>query len=101
MNCTAVLRNSLRSPQRRVSSAIIRERAAAAWPEWQRIAAAGPLAGFAKHLFRDEAAFLAALQQPWSNGPVEGQVHRLKLIMRSMYGRASFDLLCLRVFHAA
>jgi len=51
---------------------IIRERDAAAWPEWQQSAAAGSLAGFAKHLRRDEAAFLAALQQPWSNGPVEG-----------------------------
>jgi len=80
---------------------IIRERDAAAWPEWQRNAAAGPLAGFARHLSQDEAAFLAALQQPWSNGPVEGHVHRLKLIKRSMYGRASFDLLRLRVLLAA
>src|ERR1700687_4372475 len=36
-----------------------------------------------------------------SNGPVEGQVHRLKLIKRQMYGRASFDLLRLRVLHKA
>ncbi len=80
---------------------IIRERDAAAWTEWRRNAVTGPLAGFAKHLAPDEAAFLAALQQPWSNGPVEGHVHRLKLIKRSMYGRASFDLLRLRVLHAA
>ncbi len=80
---------------------IIRERDAVAWPDWQRNAAAGPLAGFAKHLCRDEAAFLAALQHLWSNGPVEGQVHRLKLIKRSMYGRAGFDRLRLRVLHAA
>lgn len=80
---------------------MIRERDIAAWPEWQQTAAAGPLAGFAKHLCRDQAAFLAALEQPWSNGPVEGQVHRLKLIKRSMYGRASFDLLRLRVLHSA
>lgn len=32
---------------------------------------------------------------------VEGQIHRLKLIKRQMYGRASFDLLRLRVLHAA
>lgn len=37
------------------------------------------------------------MQTPWSNGQVEGQVHRLKLIKRQMYGRASFDLLGLRV----
>jgi transposase len=59
------------------------------------------LANFAKHLCRDEAAFLAALKQPWSNGPVEGQTHRLKLIKRSMYGRAKFDLLRLRVVAVA
>ena len=41
-----------------------------------------------------------ALQHPWSNGPVEGHVHRLKLIKRSMYGRAKFDLLRLRVVNA-
>ena len=59
------------------------------------------LAEFAKGLCRDEGAFMAALQQPWSNGQVEGQNHRLKLIKRSMYGRAKFDLLRLRVVTAA
>ena len=42
-------------------------------------------------------AVLAALSLPWSNGQVEGQVNRLKLIKRQMYGRAKFDLLRLRV----
>ncbi len=50
-------------------------------------------------LTRDRDAVEAALHLPWSNGPVEGQVHRLKLIKRQMYGRASFDLLRLRVLH--
>ena len=59
------------------------------------------LSGFAKHLCRDEAAFPAALEQPWSNGPVEGYIHSLKLIKRSMYGRANFDLLRPRVLKAA
>jgi hypothetical protein len=36
---------------------------------------------------------------PWSNGPLEGNVNRLKLIKRSMYGRAEFDLLKLRVLY--
>jgi hypothetical protein len=35
----------------------------------------------------------------WSNGMVEGQVNKLKLIKRQMYGRANFDLLRLRVLH--
>ena len=50
---------------------------------------------------RDQDAVLAALQTPWSNGPVEGQVHRLKLIKRQMYGRASFEVLRIRVLNAA
>jgi transposase len=76
---------------------MIRQRDAAAWPKWKDSAKSSLLASFAKHLCHDEAALLAALQQPWSNGPVEGHVHRLKLIKRSMYGRAKFDLLRLRV----
>jgi transposase len=35
----------------------------------------------------------AALELPWSNGQVEGQVNRLKLRKRQLYGRAKFDLL--------
>ncbi len=41
----------------------------------------------------------AALVLEWSNGQVEGQVNRLKVIKRVMYGRAKFDLLRLRVLH--
>jgi len=80
---------------------IIRKRDVQAWLKWREEAKNSLLANFAKHLCRDETAFLAALQQPWSNGPVEGQIHRLKLIKRSMYGRAKFDLLRLRVVAAA
>jgi transposase len=79
---------------------ILRQRDAAAWVSWREAATASPLARFATHLCRDEAAVLAALQYNWSNGPVEGHVHRLKLIKRSMYGRANFDLLRLRVVSA-
>jgi len=48
---------------------------------------------------KDKDAVLAGLTLPWSNGPLEGQVNRLKLIKRSMYGRAEFDLLKFRVLH--
>ncbi len=48
---------------------------------------------------RDKDAVLAGLTLPWSNGPTEGHVNRLKLIKRSMYGKAKFDLLRLRVLH--
>jgi transposase len=34
-----------------------------------------------------------ALTMPWSNGQVEGQINKLKMIKRQMYGRASFGLL--------
>ena len=40
------------------------------------------------------------LTSEWSNGQTEGQVNRLKLIKRQMYGRANFDLLRQRVLHA-
>jgi len=55
------------------------------------------LTGFAKGLKQDIAAVTNALSLPWSNGQTEGQVNRLKLIKRQMYGRASFDLLRKRV----
>jgi transposase len=80
---------------------MIRERDAQAWPEWLRSAKATALARFAASLCNDEAAVLAAMSLPWSNGQVEGQVHRLKLIKRQMYGRAKFDLLRLRVVQTA
>jgi hypothetical protein len=48
---------------------------------------------------QDKDAVLAGLTLPWSTGPVEGQVNRLKLMKRGMYGRAEFDLLRLRVLH--
>ena len=55
------------------------------------------LAGFAKSIQQDFSAVYAALSLPWSNGQVEGQVNRLKMIKRQMYGRAGFDLLRVRV----
>jgi transposase len=45
----------------------------------------------------DWAAVEAGLSLPWSSGPVEGNINRLKLIKRQGYGRAKFDLLRLRV----
>ena len=73
----------------------------AALPEWLTAAKKTALAGFANRLARDQQAIEAALTLPWSQGHVEGQIHRFKLIKRQMYGRAGFDLLRLRVLHAA
>jgi transposase len=36
----------------------------------------------------------------WSTGPVEEQTNRLKVVKRTMYGRAGFDLLRSRVMAA-
>ncbi len=59
------------------------------------------LKSFAKGIQQDKAAVFAGLTLPWSNGPVEGHVNRLKLIKRSMYGRAKLPLLRARVLHMA
>jgi transposase len=80
---------------------MIRKRDASPWPGWLQIALRSPLASFARRLQRDEKAVAEALRLPWSNGMVEGQIHRLKLIKRQMYGRAGFDLLRLRVLQRA
>ncbi len=50
---------------------------------------------------KDLSAVRAGLTESWSNGPVEGFVHKLKLIKRQMYGRAGFVLLCKRVLGAS
>ncbi len=57
-------------------------------------------ARFAAGIERDRDAVIGALSLPWSNGQTEGQVNRLKLIKRQMYGRANFDLLRQRVLAA-
>ena len=57
------------------------------------------LGAFATGLKTDYHAVKAALTTDWSNGQVEGQVNRLKLLKRQMYGRAKFDLLRQRVLH--
>jgi transposase len=59
------------------------------------------LANFVDVLQRDYAAVKAALTLPWSNGPVEGHINRLKLIKRSGYGRMKLDLLRQRVLYDA
>jgi transposase len=52
---------------------------------------------FTEGIKQDYSTVQAALQLPWSNGQTEGQVTKLKLIKRQMYGRANFDLLRQRV----
>jgi len=68
---------------------------------WLKTAKQTSLRTFAQGVERDHSALEATLYLPWSNGPVEGHVHRLKLIKRQGYGRANFDLLKQRVLQAA
>ena len=65
-------------------------------------AATGTLfARFAASLRRDFDAINAALVLPWTTSPVEGQISRIKMLKRTMYGRAGFELLRARVLNAA
>ena len=56
---------------------------------------------FAAGLQRDVGAVRAVLETPWTTSPAEGQINRLKMLKRTMYGRAGFDLLRARVLEAA
>jgi len=56
-----------------------------------------PLAAFASNLRRDLDAVRAGLTLPYSSGPVEGNINRLKMLKRQMFGRASLQLLRKRV----
>jgi transposase len=71
------------------------------WLTKPETSACPELRRFAEGIRRAEAAVRAAVTEPWSNGPVEGHVNRLKLIKRQMFGRAGLSLLRARVIHAA
>jgi len=67
---------------------------------WLDSAECSELRSLAAGLRRDRDAVLAAILFRWNNGQVEGQVNRLKLIKRTMYGKAGFQLLRRRVLAA-
>jgi transposase len=60
-----------------------------------------PFRRFAKGLREDDAAVKAGVTLPWSQGPIEGQINRLKMLKRQMFGRARLDLLARRFLLAA
>ncbi len=83
---------------------MVRQRTPEALDGWLEACAASgipDLQSFATGLQQDEAAVRGALGEPWSNGQTEGQITRVKLVKRQMYGRANFDLLRQRVLYAA
>ncbi len=81
---------------------MLRERTGEQLDAWLAFVEASHLEAFDSFVSgvqQDKDAVFAGLTLPWSNGPLEGNVNRLKLIKRSMYGRAELDLLKLRVLH--
>lgn len=82
--------------------AMIRERLEPNFDEWMEAGQESgikELENFIKGIKQDRAAVKASLTYEWSQGQVEGQINRLKMIKRQMYGRAKFDLLRARVLH--
>jgi type I site-specific restriction endonuclease len=78
-------------------------RLAEAGMTWQRAArsALPPFRRFAKGLRSDLAAVKAAATLPWSQGPIEGHINRLKMLKRQLFGWAKLDLLARRFLLAA
>lgn len=80
---------------------MIRERASDALDTWIERARDSLLRSFATGLSTDREAVHAALVEPWSNGQLEGQITKIKLVKRQMYGRAKLDLLRARLLAPA
>ena len=79
---------------------MVRTRGGARLEQWIKQAISGPfpeVRGFAKGLYGDFDAVKAGLTLQWSSGKVEGNVTRVKMIKRQMYGRAKLDLLRKRI----
>lgn len=79
---------------------MIRRKVEAGLTPWIERARASLVASFANGVAKDEAAVRAAMTSPWSNGQTEGQITRLKLVKRQMYGRGKIDLLQARLIGA-
>lgn len=78
---------------------LVRQRQPEALDAWlQRATTSAPqaLRRFVLGLYEDYAAVKAGVTLPWSTGPVEGHINRLKMLKRQMFGRAHLDLLSRR-----
>jgi transposase len=73
--------------------AMIRKKAAGGLEPWLDRARSTLVAPFANGVTKDKPAVAAAIASPWSNGQTEGQITKLKLVKRQMYGRGKLDLL--------
>ena len=83
---------------------MVRTQDRAALDPWLDAAATSTVAAirtFAAGIRRDYLAVAAALESSWSSGQVEGQVTKIKLRKRELYGRGNLDLLRRRVLLAS
>jgi transposase len=76
---------------------MVRKKSLADLDPWLERARSSLVASFANGVAKDKAAVSAAITLPWSNGQTEGQITKLKLVKRQMYGRGKIDLLQARV----
>jgi transposase len=82
---------------------LVRQRQPAQLDPWLQRAASSTLDAvrrFATGLYDDYQAVKAGVTLPWSSGPVEGHINRLKMLKRQMFGRAHLDLLGHRFLQA-
>jgi len=77
--------------------AMIRKRSLGLLDAWIEGARSSIVASFVNGVVKDKAAVSAAITSAWSNGQTEGQITKLKLVKRQMYGRGKIDLLEARV----
>lgn len=63
------------------------------WLQQAKVIGIEPFQRFAKSLQEDYEAVKAGVTLAVSNGQVEGQINRLKMLKRQMYGRANIKLL--------
>ena len=79
---------------------MIRMKVEADLDAWLTDAGTSLLASFAAGITKTRDAVRAAIIEPWSNGQTEGQINKLKMVKRQMYGRAKIDLLEARLIGA-
>jgi transposase len=80
--------------------AMLRRKAVKELDPWIDRAKGSLVASFANGVITDKAAVRAEISSTWSNGQTEGQITKLKLVKRQMYGRAMLDLLEARLIGA-
>jgi len=80
--------------------AMVRKKSLADLEPWLERVRSSLVVSFANGVIKDRAAVSSAITSPWSNGQTEGQITKLKLVKRQMYGRGKLDLLQARVIGA-